>query len=471
MRQRHSTTVTAAIDSLIALAIVVAAVAWANQRRMPGGGVQQFLEMRVTLLNASFSIVFAVAWKECLEFLGLYSESFTELLRPMLRTATGCAVMAGLLALYLAALHVRGPIAPAVIAFFVVAFSYEMLRIFISSPRLRWSFGDPEQVIIVGSGRSAIKAWRELRVRHHGAKQVLGFVDDRDRSLMPPDISNRYLGSIDQLPELFLNNVVDELLVAVPTRSCYDMAQRAIALAEAAGARVVCLNDHYHLVHKKALRLRSNLFLELAPKDEKHSAAEGLKRALDIFVAGTGLLLLAPLFLLIAIAIKLTSKGTVFFVQERYGYRRRCFPMWKFRSMVSDAPALMAELEKQNEASGPLFKIKNDPRITPLGRFLRRTSLDELPQLWNVLLGDMSLVGPRPMSTRDVSRFEHSQLMRRFSVRPGITGMWQIIGRGSLSFDQWITLDFNYIDQWSLALDFKILARTVPAVFKRTGAA
>ncbi len=471
MRQRNSTTLTAALDSLVALAIVVAAVAWANQRRMPEGGLREFLEMRVTLLNASFSIVFAVLWKECLEMLGLYRDNFTELLRPMLRLATGCGIMAGLLALYLEARHARGPIVPVVVAFFVTAFAYEMMRVFISSPRLRWKIGDPEQVIIVGSGRRAIKAWRELRIQHHGTKQLLGFVDDRDPSLMPPDIAGRYLGPIDQLPGLFLNNIVDELLVAVPARSCYDLAQRAVSFAEGAGARIVCLNDGFQLIHSKALRQRSALFLELAPKDDKHFAAESLKRALDIFVAAGGLVLLAPVFLLIALAIKLTSVGPVFFVQERYGFRRRRFQMWKFRSMVSNAPQLMAKLEAQNEASGPIFKIKNDPRITPLGRFLRRTSLDELPQLWNVLLGDMSLVGPRPMSTRDVSLFEHAQLMRRFSVRPGITGMWQVVGRGSLSFEQWISLDFSYIDQWSFVLDLKILARTVPAVLKRSGAA
>jgi exopolysaccharide biosynthesis polyprenyl glycosylphosphotransferase len=471
MRQRNSTTLAAALDSLVALAIVVAAVAWANQRRMPEGGLREFLQMRVTLLNSSFSIVFAVLWKECLEMLGLYRDNFTELLRPTLRSATGCGIMAALLALYLEARHAKGPVAPVVVAFFVTAFAYEMIRVFVSSPRLRWKIGDVEQVIIVGTGRRAAKAWRELRIQHFGRKHLLGFVDDRDPSVMAPDIAGRYLGRIDELPNLFLNNVVDELLVAVPNRSCYDQAQRAISFAESAGARIVCLNDSYHLIHSKALRLRSALFLELVPKDDKHAAAESLKRALDIFVAATGLVLLAPIFLLIALAVKATSPGPVFFVQERYGYRRRRFQMWKFRSMVSNAPDLMPNLEAQNEASGPIFKIKNDPRITPLGRFLRRTSLDELPQLWNVLLGDMSLVGPRPMSTRDVSRFEHAQLMRRFSVRPGITGMWQVVGRGSLSFDQWISLDFSYIDQWSFALDLKILARTVPAVLKRSGAA
>jgi exopolysaccharide biosynthesis polyprenyl glycosylphosphotransferase len=471
MKKRNSTTLTAAVDSLVALAIVVAAVAWANQRRMPQGGPREFLEMRITLLNASFCIVFAVLWKECLDKLGLYRDSFTELLRPTLRLATGCGIMAGVLALYLEARHAQGPVLRVVVAFCVAAFTYEIMRLFISSPQLRWKIGDPERVVIVGSGRRSAKAWRELRTGHHRSKELLGFVDDREPSLMPPDIAGRFLGPVDELHDLFLNHVVDELLIAVPMRSCYDLAQRAVTLAEAAGVRVVCLSDNYNLVHGRDLRQRAALLFELTPKDERRISAETFKRAFDILISLTCLVLLAPTFVLIAAAIKLTSPGPVFFVQQRYGYRRRCFPMWKFRSMVPNASDLMVHLETQNEATGPIFKIKNDPRITPLGRFLRRTSLDELPQLWNVLLGDMSLVGPRPMSMRDVSLFEHAQLMRRFSVRPGMTGMWQVSGRGSLSFDQWIKLDFSYIDEWSLALDLKILARTVPAVLKRSGAA
>jgi exopolysaccharide biosynthesis polyprenyl glycosylphosphotransferase len=471
MKHRNSTTLTAAFDSLVALAIVVGAVAWANQRRMPQGGPREFLEMRVTLLNASFAIVFAVLWKECLDKLGLYRESFTELLRPIIRLATGCGIMAGVLALYLEASRAQGPVMSAVTTFFVAAFTYEMIRVFISSPQLRWKIKDSDRVVIVGSGRGAVKVWRELRTRHHRTKSVLGFVDDRDPTLMPPDIAGRFLGPVDTLHDLFLNHVVDELFIAVPMRSCYDIAQRAVTMAEAVGVRIVCLNDRYDLVHAKALRRRTALFLELAPKDERRIGAETLKRAFDILVSLSGLVVLSPIFVLIAAAIKLTNPGPVFFVQQRYGYRRRRFPMWKFRSMVANASELMAQLETQNEARGPIFKITNDPRITPFGRFLRRTSLDELPQLWNVLLGDMSLVGPRPMSMRDVSLFEHAQLMRRFSVRPGMTGMWQVNGRGSLSFDQWIKLDFSYIDEWSLALDLKILARTVPAVLKRSGAA
>jgi lipopolysaccharide/colanic/teichoic acid biosynthesis glycosyltransferase len=144
--------------------------------------------------------------------------------------------------------------------------------------------------------------------------------------------------------------------------------------------------------------------------------------------------------------------------------------MLKFRTMVTNAEQLQAGLEARNEAEGPVFKIARDPRVTPLGWWLRRTSIDELPQLFNVLRGDMSLIGPRPLPLRDVSRFTRSADMRRFSVRPGITGLWQVSGRSGLGFDQWIALDLRYIDRWSLALDFSILARTIPAVLRGTGA-
>jgi lipopolysaccharide/colanic/teichoic acid biosynthesis glycosyltransferase len=172
----------------------------------------------------------------------------------------------------------------------------------------------------------------------------------------------------------------------------------------------------------------------------------------------------------IAIVIKLTSPGPVLFVQQRYGFNRRRFPMLKFRTMVVDAERRQADLESANEAGGPVFKIKSDPRVTSIGKILRRASLDELPQLINVLRGDMSLVGPRPLPLRDVARFDEPWLLRRFSVPPGLTCLWQIGGRSETKFDEWIRLDLQYVDQWSLALDLRILVQTIPAVFRGTGA-
>jgi exopolysaccharide biosynthesis polyprenyl glycosylphosphotransferase len=253
-------------------------------------------------------------------------------------------------------------------------------------------------------------------------------------------------------------------------KSCYDVAQRAIEIAERVGVRVVYMQDMYVTTLKQNAFRSPELFSELVPIHEQYVAAQVVKRLVDIVGSLAGLCLLSPVFLAVALAIKLTSKGPVFFAQDRFGHRRRLFRMYKFRSMVNNAPQLMAHLEAQNEASGPIFKMRHDPRVTPLGRFLRASSLDELPQLWNVLIGNMSLVGPRPMSVRDVLLFSEATLMRRFTVKPGITGLWQVSGRSTLGFEKWIEMDFNYIDSWSLALDFQILARTVRAVFKGTGA-
>ena len=258
---------------------------------------------------------------------------------------------------------------------------------------------------------------------------------------MPPDIASRLIGDVDDLSGYLLQNIVDELIVAIPMRSCYDLAQRAVSIAEAAGVRVVCLNDVFTLAQEKDLRRRAALFVELVPKDHRRETAETAKRILDVLGAAAGIVLLAPVFLAIGLAIKLTSPGSIFFVQERHGYGRRRFRMFKFRSMVRNASDQRVDPGPQDEA-----------RITPVGRFLRRTLLDELPVLWNVLLGDMSLVGPRPMSALDVSRFGEAQLMRRFSVRPGMTGNWQVAAEDpSLSFEQRVALDFSYIDEWSLA--------------------
>jgi exopolysaccharide biosynthesis polyprenyl glycosylphosphotransferase len=197
-----------------------------------------------------------------------------------------------------------------------------------------------------------------------------------------------------------------------------------------------------------------------------------LKRLFDICASALVLLLVSPLLLFTAILIKISSKGPILFAQERVGLNKRTFKMYKFRTMVVNAEQLQQELEHMNEAKGGHFKIRKDPRITPIGRILRKLSIDELPQLLNVLKGDMSLVGPRPLPLRDYSGMKQEWPRRRFGVRPGVTCLWQVEGRAdpSISFEQWMELDMKYVDSWSLWLDFVILLRTVPAVFKGSGA-
>ena len=195
-----------------------------------------------------------------------------------------------------------------------------------------------------------------------------------------------------------------------------------------------------------------------------------VKYGMDFIVSLILLVFLSLPLLVVALLIKITSKGPVFFIQDRVGLHKRVFRLFKFRTMVADAEAKIAALEELNEVDGPAFKIKNDPRITGIGKFLRKTSIDELPQLINVLKGEMSLVGPRPLPIRDYGGFDRDWHRRRFSVKPGMTCLWQVKGRSNVSFSEWMKLDMQYIDEWSFWLDLKILILTIPAALKGSGA-
>lgn len=188
------------------------------------------------------------------------------------------------------------------------------------------------------------------------------------------------------------------------------------------------------------------------------------KRVFDIVAATSVLVLLSPLLLIVVLSIKLTSRGKVLYVQERNGYQGRIFKMYKFRSMVMNADKLIGELESKNEAQGPMFKIKDDPRVTKIGRFIRKTSIDEIPQLLNIIKGDMTLVGPRPPLPTEVAKYESWQKLR-LSVKPGLTGLWQISGRSNVGFEEMVRMDLRYIRERSLLYDMKIIIKTIPAIF------
>lgn len=188
------------------------------------------------------------------------------------------------------------------------------------------------------------------------------------------------------------------------------------------------------------------------------------KRTIDIIGAGLGLILLSPIIAVVACAVKVTSKGPIFFSQKRVGKNGELFEMYKFRSMVVNAEELKGNLEDQNEMSGPMFKIKDDPRITKVGKFIRKTSIDELPQLWNVLKGDMSLVGPRPSLPKEVEQFDN-WMFKRLSVRPGLTCYWQVSGRNNIDFEDWMKLDCRYVDERNLWIDIKLIFKTVFVLF------
>ncbi len=270
------------------------------------------------------------------------------------------------------------------------------------------------------------------------------------------------------LEEQLHSKVVDTVFLDIPITD--PVVEKAIQVCEAEGKEVrlplggfaatvarLTVSEFYG-AQALTLRYTSDNYRQLL-----------IKRAIDVTASALGLVLLAPLFLAISLAIKLTSEGPVFFKQQRIGLHGRTFWLYKFRTMVQNAEDLKNSLQHLNQMSGPVFKIKDDPRVTPVGRFLRKTSLDELPQLINVFKGEMSLVGPRPPLPQEVSQYRN-RFRRRLSVRPGITCLWQISGRNNVDFDQWMDLDMQYIDNWSLELDLKILLKTIPAVLFGRGA-
>jgi len=328
-------------------------------------------------------------------------------------------------------------------------------------------------LLVLGTNPRAVEFVRKIEAAPERGYELLGFVDEGWPGLAEFNSTNyKVVCDYAGLAEFLRRNVVDEVAIYLPLRSFYEHSAQVAALCEQHGIVMRFAADIFGL---KTARSRTEEF-----EGDHHVAAYTgaredwpmfVKRALDVAIASILIVLLAPLFIVVAFLIKFSSAGPIFFRQERLGLNKRRFSIHKFRTMVPNAEEMIAALEDQNEVSGPVFKIKNDPRITPIGKIMRRTSIDELPQLFNILKGDMSLVGPRPLPVRDYEGFNQDWQRRRFSVRPGITCLWQVNGRSAIPFEQWMRLDLQYMDEWSLWLDLKILARTIPAVLKGSGAA
>jgi len=328
-------------------------------------------------------------------------------------------------------------------------------------------------VLVLGSNTRAIEFGRKVEATPERGYRLLGFVDDEWAGMEEfKETGLRLTCGNAGLAEFLRKNVVDEIAIFLPLRSFYELAAEMANLAKQHGIIVRLDTDIFDL---KVAHARTEVTEGTSQIVSTSSGVDDwqllLKRVLDVASSLILLIILSPLLLIVAALIKLISPGDVFFAQKRVGLNKRQFTMFKFRTMVPTAESIQEELAHLNEMTGPVFKIKNDPRVTPLGRVLRRTSIDELPQLFNVLKGDMSLVGPRAMSVRDYQLFSEDWQRRRFSVPPGITCLWQIQGRNSVPFEQWMVLDMQYIDGWSLWLDLKILALTIPAVLKGSGAA
>lgn len=324
-------------------------------------------------------------------------------------------------------------------------------------------------ILIVGTGRRAQEFLDLVNQHREWGYRIVGFLD-KDAKMVGGAIKDyKVLGVLEDLPGILEKQVIDEVVFVVP-RAWLSSIDRYILYCESVGVPATLSTDFFDLEIAAGVPKEIQGFTFLTFETSRLKETELVfKRLFDVVVSLVALAFASPLLLVTAAFIKLTSKGPVFFKQERCGKNGRRFTLYKFRSMVVDAEARLEELKALNEMSGPVFKIKNDPRLTRIGKFIRKTSIDEFPQFWNVLKGDMSIVGPRPPLPSEVQQYQPWH-RRRLSMKPGITCIWQVSGRNEIDFDQWMRLDLQYIDRWSLWLDVKILFQTVKAVFSARGA-
>ena len=323
-------------------------------------------------------------------------------------------------------------------------------------------------VLVIGSGPRARYVEESIESHPEWGLRLVGFLDEGDT---PVDdrIDVGKVHKLVEIPNILRDRVIDEVVVACP-RSMLPTIGPAVDACGKVGVPITVLSDLFgdYLPAPRVTRFDSLAALSFAPVHHSQSRL-AVKRAIDLIGSSVGLVLAAPLFLAVAIAIRWDSPGPVFFSQTRCGLNGRRFRCWKLRTMCLDAEEKQRALAHLNEMQGPVFKISDDPRVTRVGRALRRWSLDELPQLWNVFRGDMSIVGPRPAVPGEVAQYAATD-RRRMSMRPGLTCLWQVNGRNSIHFREWVKLDLEYIDSWSLSRDFKIMLKTLPAVFRGTGA-
>ncbi|MBI3656774.1 MAG: sugar transferase [Acidobacteria bacterium] len=305
---------------------------------------------------------------------------------------------------------------------------------------------------------------------------VAGYITTDTGNLpRPPDEGRRpsdppILGGLEQIPNILKENIIDEIVFVGSDKKDLDKFEEIFPFCEAQGIRMSLVANFFpQSISRISMEYLDHVPLITFSTAPDYSPALVLKRVIDLGLSIGLLAVSAPLTLMVALLVKLTSKGPVIYRQVRCGLYGRPFTLYKFRSMIDGAEDALWEIRHLNEMGGPVFKMRNDPRVTSLGRFLRKSSIDELPQLYNVLKGDMSLVGPRaplPEEVREYTRWQR----RRLSVKPGITCLWQVSGRNEVDFDEWMTMDLRYIDNWSLALDLKILLKTIPTVLLGRGA-
>jgi exopolysaccharide biosynthesis polyprenyl glycosylphosphotransferase len=335
--------------------------------------------------------------------------------------------------------------------------------------RFRNLLDGERNILIIGTDEKAAHLAKVLEGAKTWGYRLVGVVREVTSKGIDPGLEQYPTIELDQLSEVLRNHIVDEAIFVI-SKEALARLEEIFLICEEEGIKTrVMLNFFPHLTSKIYLEALQDLPLLTFTTTPQNDYLLFVKNALDIMLAAVLLTLFAPLLCLVALLIKLSSKGPVIFKQVRCGLGGRKFVLYKFRSMHTDAEEAKKQLAHLNEMSGPVFKLSNDPRCTPVGRFLRKFSIDELPQLLNIVKGDMSFVGPRPPIPEEVEKYERWQ-RRRLRMKPGLTCLWQVSGRNEVDFTEWMRMDLQYIDTWSLLLDWKIFLRTIPIVLLGKGA-
>lgn len=424
---------------------------------------------------ALMPLSYAFIWVAALTLRGLYRPSFarTEVAQAVDVLRTTAWVALGTAAFLFV---IRPPEVSRL--FLLVLFPLQAAVTAISHPVLRWAIhrlrtneNDKQNVLVVGTGEPGRQFAQRLEADRWLGYRIVGFLEANDGLAATLPTGWACLGGPDQFAGLVHELVIDEVAVCVPPTAWDDRIEAIVRLAEDEGKTLrvpIGLRLRHHKFFRDQFDELDGIPVYSMVAGPDRTIATTVKRLIDIVVAGLGLLLLSPVFALVALAVILGDGRPVLFAQERIGLHGRHFRMLKFRTMVCGAELMLPGVLELNQIVGPGFQLDHDPRVTRLGRTLRKTSLDELPQLWNVLVGDMSIVGPRPAPATEVAAYDVWH-RRRLSTRPGITGLAQVEARSYRQFDHKANLDLQYIDHWSLALDFRILMRTARVLLRANG--
>jgi exopolysaccharide biosynthesis polyprenyl glycosylphosphotransferase len=345
----------------------------------------------------------------------------------------------------------------------------EKTALFAAAHYVRRRRKNTRRLLIVGTGRRAVGFIKKIDQHPEWGFEILGAINDEPSRIIGGVDRVNVIGALEDIPRIFHESAVDEVVFVVP-RSRLNALHNALIDCETEGVPVTIAIDLFDMrIAKSSVTELDGLPLLRFKTTQAKEWQLLVKRTFDLAASGLGILLLGPLLLVVAVLIKATSRGPVFFKQSRLGYHGRKFTLYKFRTMRQGAHDVLSEVDDLNDMTTPEFREKKTRWITPLGRLLRKFSLDELPQLFNVFAGHMSIVGPRPTVPDEVEKYKTWQ-RRRFSMKPGITCLWQVKGRNKICFEDWMRLDLEYLDNWSLKLDFVILMRTIPVVLFGVGA-